>query len=145
MHFNSLDVTKGIVEWKQVDWFSSDRKQGLHTHCLSHFSLHGRPEGNYEGPDSNDGVKADLGDGVHGLDEVLDKKVEVVTSHCSHTEMESENLSTICKTFIVNWAISESITYTILLHIIWYGEIVAEAQLCLGIDTDKTPHSNVKF
>ena len=88
MHFNSLDVTKGIVERKQVDWFLSDWKQGLHSsHYLSHFPLHGRPEGKYEGPNSNNGVKADLGDGVHGPKEVLDKKVEVLTSHCSHTEL----------------------------------------------------------
>ena len=83
-----LTATKGIVERKQVDWFLSDWKQGLHSsHYLSHFPLHGRPEGKYEGPNSNNGVKADLGDGVHGPEEVLDKKVAVLTSHCSHTEL----------------------------------------------------------
>ena len=59
-------------------------------------SIHNRPRGKVLGPGSKNNVKADLGDDIHGSEEVLDKDDgEVVTSHTHRVSnqaraMESE-------------------------------------------------------
>ena len=113
-------------------------------------SVGNSPEGKYQGPVSKNGAKADLGDGIHGSEEVqvLDKEDgEVVTSH-TQTEVSNQaramnlkpehNLQKGLKQIL------KFVTNTVLLHFTRYnenGEIMAKAQLLAG-DTDKTPHSN---